>query len=143
MDGRALIEYLKLVHGGFNLFVFLLLVLQASRGLRIRRQRRAGAPPEWAVIKIHRHRGPLLVVFVLIGYAAGLTLAYVDHGKSFTYPLHFITGTAIALLLVMTYAVSGKIRGAESVWRTIHFGLGIVILCLYAAQILFGLGILL
>jgi len=55
--------------------------------------------------------GPMLVVLVLMGYAAGLSLAYADHGQTFTYPLHSVTGSVIALSLVGIYSVSSMDQG--------------------------------
>jgi hypothetical protein len=59
------------------------------------------------------------------------------------YTSHFFTGFAIALLLVTTWAVSRKIKGPDSRYRTPHFIVGIAILGLYLVEAVLGLGILL
>ncbi len=140
---RQIVPFLKLVHGSFNFLVMFLLIYQGSLGLRIRKKRRAGEQPNVKFIKRHRRNGPIFALLGCTGYFAGISIVYLDKGKIFNYPLHFITGLFIALSLVTTYLISKKIRVTESPWRTSHFMLGIVILCLYLIQVFLGLNILL
>ena len=143
MINRELIPYLKLAHGAYNTLVMSLLIYQGWLGLRIRKKRKAGERQDFEIIKRHRRNGPIFAIMGCVGFLAGITIIYFDKGRIFLYPLHFINGSLIALLLISTYLISKKIRANESPWRTRHFILGIVILCLYLIQVYLGLGILL
>ncbi len=140
---KQLIPYLKLVHGSFNTVVMLLFLYQGRLGLRIRRQRKRGGPGVFEVVRKHRSFGPILVFIGFIGFLAGLALVFFDEGRVFEYPLHFIMGSLIALLLITTFFISKKIRGSDSPWRTPHFIVGICIISFYIIQIFIGLGVLL
>jgi uncharacterized membrane protein YwaF len=78
----------------------------------------------------------------ILGFLAGITIAYLDNREVFKYPLHFITGSAITLSILATFLISKKIKGRESPWRTIHFTIGLIIICLYFIQAFLGIGIL-
>ena len=136
---NEVIAYLRLMHGTFNTFVFLLFVYQGILGLRIRRL----SPKPAAVIRRHRKVGPVAALLGISGFFAGMTIAYLDTGRVFKYPLHFLNGLAIICLIAVTYSISRKIRGAEPKWRNRHFAVGLVIICLYCIQVFLGLGILL
>lgn len=138
-----LIANLRLVHGGFNLIVMLLFFYHAGNGLRIRRARRAHAPPPLLEIKRHRRLGPILAFLGATGFAAGLTLVLLDTGKILRYPLHFSVGVVILFLLFVTYRLSRKIAGADDPQRELHFRLGIAILVLYLVNVVLGVGVLL
>ncbi len=137
------IEYLKLGHGLFNTLVMLLFVNQGWLGLKIRKERKGGLPKDFTIIKKHRGRGPIFVLFGILGFLAGVTLVYMDNARILEFPAHFVTGACISLLLITTFLISRGIKGPESSLRTIHFVIGISILCLYLFQIFLGLNILL
>ena len=96
-----------------------------------------------AAVKRHRKLGPLLVLAGCLGFFAGLSLVFIDEGNVLEYPLHLLVGLAIVLCLISTYMLSLRIKGPTSPVRTLHFILGITILCLYVIQAFIGLGILL
>jgi hypothetical protein len=50
---RQYIDYLKLLHGSYNIVVALLFVYQGSLGWRIRTQRRAGNLRDASIIRRH------------------------------------------------------------------------------------------
>ena len=112
-------------------------------GLLIREKRRRGAPPPIVAVKRHRKAGPVLVVLGALGFFMGFTVTVLDKGVVLEYPLHFFTGSAIVLLLMTTYALSRKIKGPDSPFRTPHFIIGTAILLLYLTPSFLGLGILL
>jgi hypothetical protein len=143
MGKRELIADLRTLHALFNILIVLFFVLQAWLGFSIRRRRRAGMSVAVRVVKFHRKAGPLLVLAGTLGFVSGLTLAYIDNGYLFRYALHAVNGIAIAVLLVTNYYVSMKIRGAESEWRTVHYGFGLLIISLYGVQSFLGAGIFL
>jgi hypothetical protein len=140
---RQLLADLRLVHGIFNTIVMLLFLYQARLGFRIRQARKTGAPQPLPVIKRHRQAGPILAILGGLGFFAGLTLVLLDTGNVLEYPLHFIAGLAILILLIATYKISRDIKGPESMFRNTHFVLGITILCVYVINILFGIGVIL
>lgn len=140
--GQELIANLKLVHGSFNLTVMLLFFYQARNGLLIRGARRKKTPPPLSAIMRHRRMGPLLVFLGTGGFAAGLTLVFVDTGQFFLYPAHFFVGIAILLTLFSTYRVSQKIAGASDPRRVLHFRLGVTLLALYLVNVVLGVGML-
>jgi hypothetical protein len=142
MLSRDFIPYLRIVHGSFNTIVMFLFLYQGWLGLTIRRQRKSGGSPTFKIIKRHRRSGPIFVFLGIIGFFAGLTLAYLDHGRVFKYPLHFMMGSLIALSLVTTFIISKQIRSKEPPWRTPHFTLGLFVISFYTIQIFLGLGIL-
>ena len=93
-------------------------------------------------MKRHRRLGPFLVIIGVLGYCFGLAMILIDMGKVLEYPLHLAIGSLIVLFLVGQYAVSKRIKGLESSWRTPHFAIGAGILCLYILQILTGITLL-
>jgi hypothetical protein len=139
---RQTLAYLKLIHGVFNMAVFAAFLYQASLGLNIRSGRRQRRP-DFAVIKRHRALGPLLVLLGISGFLAGLSIAYLDQGRIFRHPLHFLFGLAIAAGLVTTFLVSKQIRPGDSPWRNAHALVGAGLIALYLFQVMLGLGILL
>ena len=66
-----------------------------------------------------------------------------DSGRALAFPSHFLVGCCIVLCLISTFVLSRKIKGYDSPYRTPHFYLGIVILCLYLIEAVLGLGVLL
>lgn len=136
---KELISYLKLIHGSYNSLVILLFVYQGSLGLRIRR---ADKKPS-NIVGRHRKIGPVAAISGIIGFFAGMTIAYLDSGRILKNTLHFSTGLLIVSLIVVTYIISGRIRSPDPLWRNRHFALGILIICLYFVQAFLGLGILL
>jgi low temperature requirement protein LtrA len=142
MNLAPYIDIAKLAHGSFNTLLALAFLYQAWMGLRIRRGRKKGeARP--AVVKRHRKIGPVLVVLGVLGFCAGLTLVLIDKGQVLVYPLHLAVGALIVLFLLGQYAVSRRIKGLESPWRTPHLAIGVGIVLLYVFQILVGLSVLL
>jgi len=73
-------DYLKLLHGTYNIIVMALFIRQGWLGLIIRRERLAGRPLPALAIGRHRKRGPLLAGMAFLGFLAGAGLSYVDHG---------------------------------------------------------------
>jgi cytochrome bd-type quinol oxidase subunit 2 len=136
---KELIEYLKLFHGAFNTAVLLLVVYQGALGLRIRTS--SGLPLN--TIRRHRKTGPVAVVLGTAGFIAGMTIAFLDNGRIFKYPLHFVCGLLIVTLLTTTYFISKKIKGPDKYWRNRHYAIGVLIVLLYSIQFVLGLGILL
>ncbi|MCK9418370.1 MAG: DUF4079 domain-containing protein [Nitrospirae bacterium] len=134
---------LRLVHGVFNAIVMLFFLYQGRLGFRIRRDRGTGAPLPVPVIKRHRRMGPVLAILGGLGFLAGLTLVLLDTGNVLEYPLHFIAGLTIVVLLIATYKISRDIKGPDSPFRTPHFVLGVAILCLYLVNVMIGIGALL
>jgi cytochrome bd-type quinol oxidase subunit 2 len=136
---REIIEYLKLFHGAYNTVIMAVIVYQGTLGLRIRRSE--SLPSH--IIKRHRKNGPFIVVLGITGFIAGMTIAFLDHGRILKYPLHFINGLIIVSLLLTTYFISRRIKGPEKFWRNRHYAVGIVIVLLYFVQLFLGLGVLL
>ena len=135
-------EYLKLAHGTFNFLVMLLFIRQGWVGLQIRKHRLAGTP-FFPAIKKHRQSGPIAAALGICGFFVGMTLALIDHGRIFLYPVHFLAGTTLVLFIGAAFLVSRRLKGPSPPWRTVHFILGIVILLLYPTQVLLGLSIVL
>jgi hypothetical protein len=140
---KEMLSYLKLLHGSFNAFIFLLFLCQGSLGIRIRRRRLSGGQSPAGIVRWHRKLGPKLVLLGILGFCSGAFLALLDEGELFEHALHFTTGLLIAVALVATFLISRQIRGPSSPWRTPHFVVGLTIICLYLIQILLGLSILL
>jgi hypothetical protein len=137
-----LIDLAKVAHGAFNFLLALAFLYQAWMGLAIRRGRKKGSlrPP---VIKRHRRLGPLLVLMSAAGYGFGLALVLIDKGHVLEYPLHFAVGSLIVLFVFGQFAISKKIKGRASFFRTLHLLIGICIICLYALQMVVGVGVIL
>ncbi|MFN3480291.1 MAG: DUF4079 family protein [Thermodesulfovibrionales bacterium] len=140
---RETISFLRILHGLFNTTVMLMFFYQGCLGLKIRRNRERGELPLSKIVKRHRRLGPVLALFGVSGFLAGLTLVYLDYGDIMKYPIHLFVGLSIILLVAITFIISRKIKGLDSQWRTPHFRIGIIILALYCIQILLGLGLLL
>ncbi len=136
-------EFLKLLHGSYNIVMMVLFIRQGAVGIAIRRERMAGRPPLFEAIKRHRRAGPILTLLGTFGFVAGAVLALVDHGHILYYPRHFIAGAVLVLLIGTTYLISRKIKGPSPPWRLAHFITGIAILALYLVQVYLGLGIFL
>lgn len=137
------VYYLSIIHGLFNATVFILFLYQGRLGLKIRRARRAQAPPPAPAVRRHRKNGPRFMGLGLTGYLFGLGLVLVsEKGRAIVFPAHFIVGSVLALLLLSTFVVSRRIKRPDSPFRTPHFILGILILSLYVVQALLGLDIL-
>ncbi|MDA8125148.1 MAG: DUF4079 family protein [Deltaproteobacteria bacterium] len=136
-------DLLRIIHGGFNAAVALALFYQGWLGIKIRRERRAAGARDFSAVKRHRAYGPLLALLGIAGYLAGAALVIVDKGHLLQYPVHHLTGAAIAVLLAATYLISRRITAPVSVWRTPHFILGLTLLWAYVVQLLLGLNILL
>lgn len=136
-------EYLKLLHGTYNIVMMGLFFRQGVLGFAIRRERVAGRAPFFDAIKRHRRAGPMLTLLGAFGFLAGVVLTLIDHGHILHYPRHFVTGAVLVLLLGTTYLVSRKIKGRASMWRSVHSTMGVVIIVLYLVQIYQGLQIFL
>jgi len=135
------IDISKVAHGSFNALLALVFLYQARMGLRIRRGRKRGET-QLKAMRRHRRLGPFLVCMGLLGYCLGLLLVYIDKGRVLEYPPHLAVGSLIVLFLLGQYAVSRKIKGPESSWRTPHLAIGVGIICLYVLQIVIGVGVL-
>ena len=140
---RELIAILKLVHGGFNLTVMLLFFYHARNGLMIRKARTNNVSLPFHAIKLHRRMGPVLALLGAGGFSAGLILVLLDTGNPLMYPSHLFVGTAIVILLLLTYRISRKITGPASPQRDLHYRLGLAILALYLVNVVLGAGVLL
>jgi len=136
---REVIAYLKLFHGAFNTCILVLFVYQGMLGRRIRR---ADTRP-FDVIRRHRKIGPAAAVLGVSGFMAGMTVLYLDAGHIVKYPLHFITGLIVVVLIMTTWIISTKIKGEDPSWRNRHYTIGILIIIFYFIQAILGLGILL
>jgi hypothetical protein len=136
------IDISKLAHGSFNTLLAFVFMYQGWMGLKIRRGRKRGEPQVKAVRR-HRRLGPFLVVLGVLGFCLGLLLVYIDKGRLVEYPTHLIVGSVIVLFLLGQYAVSRKIKGLDSPWRTPHLAIGASIIVLYVLQIVIGVGVLL
>jgi hypothetical protein len=139
----SVLPYLRYFHGLYNLFVILLFFYQANLGLRIRRDRVAGKPLTIGAIRKHRRLGPFLPVLAVAGFLAGAGIVYLDDGRVFVRPFHFLTGLVIILLVCTTFLLSTKIRSSNAEWRDAHFVVGLLILCIYLFQAYLGLDLLL
>jgi hypothetical protein len=142
MNFDLFIDISKLAHGSFNTLLALVFLYQGWMGLSIRRGRKKGEP-RGTVVRRHRRLGPVLVTLGILGYCLGVVLVLIDKGRVFEYPLHLAVGSLIVLFLLGQYAVSRRIKGLDSSWRTPHLAIGVGIVCLYVLQIVVGIGVLL
>jgi hypothetical protein len=140
---RQLVPWLALAHGALHMVLLLLFIYQGWLGWRIRKARRAGGALPRTALAGHRRNGPLLAVFCLLGFVAGLFIVLLDAGRVGVYPLHLLLALIIVLNLSALFLVSRKIRAGAEPWRGAHRWLGILLLCLYPLQALLGLSILL
>ena len=143
MINKEFIAYFKLAHGFFNLSMMTLFCFQGWMGYLIRQARTSGAPVPIDAVRRHRKAGPVFALWGIMGFFAGIVMIVLDKGGVFEYPLHFLEGLLIAIVIASLFAVSRKITGPEPRYRNIHFGLGMCLLALYVVQVLLGLGILL
>jgi hypothetical protein len=143
MIDKEFIAYFKLAHGFFNLCMMALFCYQGWLGYLIRQARTSGKPMPLDTVRRHRKAGPAFALWGLMGYIAGIVVVLLDKGRVFEYPLHFMTGSAIAVVIASLYAVSRRITAKDISSRNIHFILGMFLLALYVIQVLLGLGILL
>jgi hypothetical protein len=135
----TIIAYVKYAHGLYNGIVILLFVCQGWLGLRIRRGRIDGNPPEVMYVRRHRKFGPALAVLGIFGFLGGVGAVSLAEGRIFEHPLHFLTGLTICALIITTVVVSRKIRGRETGIRTVHYLIGMIILSLYCIQAYLGI----
>jgi len=138
-----LIPYLKYLHGLYNGFVAMLFFYQGWFGLMIRKERITVRPPTASIIKRHRKIGPIFTLMGIAGFFTGVIIVYLHEGRIFEHSIHIIIGLAIAVMIITTFFISKKIKVRESAFRTPHFIIGILIVCLYFIQAFIGIRILL
>lgn len=143
MLSDSVVAVLQLGHAAFNGVLFLAFVHQGRMGLRIRRQRAAGGPQDFSVVKRHRRLGPIIAALVPLGYLAGLGTTYLSRGEWVRHPGHLTNGTILLGAVVAAFLASRRIRGAQSPWRNVHAALGVLLACVFLVQIVLGLNILL
>jgi hypothetical protein len=136
-------DYLKILHGTYNILIMLLFFYQGWLGLKIRRERKAGGQRDFSVIRKHRKFGPFLVLLGILGFLAGLVLVVIDTGHLIEYPLHLTVGLVLACLITAIYIIAKKIKGIDSPLRNLHFTMGSILVGLYLVQCFIGLGVLL
>jgi len=141
MIDKEIISSLRPVHAALNLVVMFLFWYQAFLGFRIRKARKAGGLNPTS-LKRHRKTGPVLALLAVAGYLGGAVLGYLDNGRLLKYPLHFLNGTAIVMLIIATVVISRSIAVKDTRLRTLHMTLGLLLLCLYALQVFLGMGII-
>ncbi len=139
---KQLLSDLQLIHAFYNITVVLLFWYQAWLGMKIRRTRQNRAQLPFSAIKRHRKGGPIFAAAAFAGYFMGLFVVFLDKGKIFEHRLHFLTGSAIMLLITANIVISRRIKGQSPVYRNRHFLTGIAVLGLYLLQIFLGIGIL-
>ncbi len=140
--GKELLADLRLVHGIYNLSVFLLFLYQGRLGLKIRRARRAKAPLPFPAIKRHRSAGPVLAGLALFGYASGIVLVLLHTGKLLEYPPHLLAGSLVIVTLSVAVLLSRRIKGQDSSYRSRHTAAALILIVLFFAQVLLGIGVL-
>lgn len=139
MDDQFM-PYIRQGHALFNIMIYFFFIYQAYLGAKIRAAKRRGGIDILA-IKRHRRNGPIWASLGLAGYIAGLTIVTVDQGHPYIFPLHFIIGTSIAVLISTTFIIS-RIMRTNQLLRNIHLGIGTGIISLYTFQIIVGIGVL-
>ena len=142
MVSSQIIAYLKLLHAAYNFTMMVLFLRQGRLGFQIRKGRLAGSPP-FELIKRHRRNGPLLAFMGVCGFLSGVIIVGLDSGELLKYYYHFLVGLALAFLIVTTFVVSKRIKGAAPYWRNIHLAIGLLIICFYVVQLFMGLNVLL
>jgi hypothetical protein len=140
---QELVPVLQVVHGAFNGALLVAFLLQGTLGWRIRRRRLAGTPPDFAVVRKHRRRGPVLAALLPATYLLGLLTAYLHRGRLVTAPAHLAGGTTLLLCCAAVVVLSRRIRGPQSPPRTWHFAAGVATLAVFVTQVFLGLDILL
>jgi len=136
------IEAIAIGHGLFNGTMMILFFVQGWLGLAIRRARRRGAAIP-AAIRRHRRNGPVFMLLGVLGFLLGLMLVLIGGKGILAFPVHFGVGLAIVLLLILTFALSRKIKRPDSPVRTVHALAGALVLVLYVIQTVIGLDLLL
>jgi len=134
---------MKYLHALYSGFIALLVFYQGWIGFKIRRERVAGRPPIVKVVKRHRKMGPVITIMGIAGFFAGAITVYLNEGRFFQHPIHFVIGLSIAAFVSTTFVISRKIRSQDSPLRHPHFIVGLVIICLYCIQIFVGISMLL
>jgi hypothetical protein len=87
----------------------------------------------------HRKLAPLMTAFLAAGYSGGL-LSLVMQDKPLLESPHFLTGSAILILLFINAAISlSGFANNKSILRNTHAYLGSVILCLMFLHAALGL----
>ncbi len=143
MIDKALIDYLKIMHGSYNFIVALFFAYHGLLGWKIRRERKTGGARDFKIIKRHRTGGPIFILLGLLGYLTGLALVYIDKGHLLEYPRHLLVGSLMVFLMALAFFTAGRIKGNESSWRAAHFVIGLIILHLFGIQVSIGLNIIL
>jgi Protein of unknown function (DUF4079) len=137
-----IIAYLKLLHGTYNFTMMVLFFLQGRLGLRIRKGKLAGSPV-FQHVKKHRRNGPVLALLGICGFLSGIIIVGLDSGELLKYFYHFLVGLALVSLIITTFVVSKRIKGAAAYWRNIHLAIGLLVICFYVVQSFVGLNVLL
>ena len=143
MISDGAVSALQLAHVSFNSALFIAFVYQGVLGWRIRKRRVAGVLQDFNEVKKHRALGPVLATLLPIAYLAGLITVYLHKGLWVRFPGHLAVGTVLLVVVCSIVLVSRRIRGAQSPWRTPHFALGLLLLCVFLVQIFLGLNIFL
>ncbi len=139
---QELVPVLQLVHAAFNGALLLAFLVQGALGWRIRRRRLSG-PPDFAAVKKHRRRGPVLVALAFAGYAAGLLTSLLHRGTLLVAPGHLAGGTLLLACCAAAAVLGRRIRGPQSPARTPHFAAGLATLAAFIVQVFLGLNVLL
>ncbi|MFQ5574045.1 MAG: DUF4079 family protein [Terriglobia bacterium] len=135
------ITALAAIHGLYNFTVFVIFLIHGFRGVQIRRGRKAGKPAVRA-LQIHRGLGPVWAVMGIVGFGAGALIAVLDQGSVLLFPPHFVIGALISTVIIITFAVSRGINSPSTPLRSVHLGLGVLLIVLYTFQTLIGVTIL-
>ncbi|HEY6000655.1 MAG TPA: DUF4079 family protein [bacterium] len=140
---KELVPVIQVLHAVFNAALFAAFIVQGTLGWRIRRRRLSGASPDFAAVKKHRSRGPLLAKLAVAGYLAGLVTAYLHRGTLVTAPAHLAGGTILLACCWVAVVLGGRIRGPQSPARTQHLAAGGATLVAFVVQVFLGLNVLL
>jgi len=140
---KMLIPYMTIGHALFNTCLFIAFIYQARLGWSMRKNRLSDDKPEAVKIRRHRKLGPVIATLLPIGFLAGLLITFLDEGAIGKHPLHLGVGALLVGAVISTGLVSKNIKGTSSNWRTLHFGIGIIIIVLFMGQIFLGLNMLL
>jgi hypothetical protein len=141
-ESTTIYNLLKYTHGIYNSLIIMLFLYQGWLGILIREGRISQKTSSVPNIKRHRRLGPILAFLGIAGFFAGMTIVYLHEKKIIEHPLHFFNGLFIVVSIITTFIISRKITTRESSWRTPHFIMGIMILCLYLIQALLGIGMI-
>ena len=138
-----LINFPKYIHGIFNIFVFQFFCWQGWLGWTIRRSRKLGLAPVPKNIRRHRRIGPIIVLLGIVGIVGGFIVASHQLFVVHHHIIHLSLALILALLIILTFLSSKKIKSIRSPWRSNHAMLGLCLLFLYCIQVAAGLIILL